>query len=74
MLNKGQSLTNLLLMNLQELTIIAGNSSDAETLYNTLHTKLKSTNEQSAVKAQSNRGFRATMGKKRFKHFNPKSK
>lgn len=74
LLNKGQSLTNLLLMTLQELKMIACNSSDAETLYNALHTKLKSTNEQSAVKTQSNKGFRATMGKKRFKHFNPKSK
>lgn len=74
LLNKGQSLTNLLSMTLQELKMIAGNSTDAETLYNALHTKLKSTNEQPTIKAQSNKGFRATMGKKRFKHFNSKSK
>lgn len=74
LLNKGQSLTNLLSMNLQELKMIAGNSSDAETLYNSLHKKLKPTNEQSIVNPQSSKGFRATMGKKRFKHLNPKSK
>lgn len=74
LLNKGQSLTHLLTMSLQELKNIAGNSIDAETLYNTLHTKLKPTNEQSNVKLQPSKGFRATMGRKRFKHTNPKSK
>jgi len=74
LLNKGQSLTHMLKMSLQELKTIAGNSQDAETLYNTLHTKVKSTNEQSSVKPQVNKGFRATMNKKRFKHTNPKSK
>lgn len=74
LLNKGQSLTHIMSMSLQELKIIAGNSMDAETLYNSLHSKLKSSNEQSNVKPQSSKGFRATMGKKRFKHSNPKSK
>lgn len=74
LLNKGQSLTNMLKMPLQELKTIVGNSQDAEILYNTLHKKVKSTNEQSNVKPQSNKGFRATMNKKRFKHTNPKSK
>lgn len=72
LLNKGQSLTHLMSMSLQELKIIAGNSIDAETLYSSLHNKLKSSNEQ--PKPQSSKGFRATMGKKRFKHSNPKSK
>lgn len=74
LLNKGKSLTHMLKMPLQELKKIAGNSQDAETLYNTLHQKIKSTNEQSSVKPQLNKGFRATMNKKRFKHTNPKSK
>jgi len=73
-LNKGQSLTHMLKMSLQELKTITGNSQDAETLYNALHKKLKSTNEQSSAKPQSNKGFRATMNKKRFKHTNSKSK
>lgn len=68
LLNKGQSLTHMLNMSLQELKTIAGNSQDAENLYNAFHKKVKSTNEQSSVKHQSNKGFRATMNKKRFKH------
>ncbi|KAL4098991.1 hypothetical protein QTP88_023494 [Uroleucon formosanum] len=68
LLNKGQSLTHMLNMSLQELKTIAGNSQDAENLYNAFHKKVKSTNEQSSVKRQSNKGFRATMNKKRFKH------
>ncbi|XP_060837533.1 DNA repair endonuclease XPF isoform X2 [Rhopalosiphum padi] len=72
LLNKGQSLIHMLRMSLQELKTIAGNSQDAETLYNTLHKKIKSTNEQSSVKPQSSKGFRATMNKKRFKHTNSK--
>lgn len=74
LLNKGQSLTHMLKMSLQELKTIAGNSLDAETLYNALHKKVKPTTEQSGVKPQANKGFRATMNKKRFKHTNPKSK
>lgn len=74
LLNKGQSLTHMLKMALQELKAITGNSQDAETLYNALHKKVKSTNEQSNAKPQSNKGFRATMNKKRFKHTNSKSK
>lgn len=74
LLNKGQSLTHILTMSLQELKMIAGNSADAETLYNTLHGKLKPSNEQSNVKPQPSKGFRATMGRKRFKHSNPKTK
>lgn len=73
-LNKGQSLTHMLKMPLQELKTIAGNSQDAETLYNSLHKKVKPANEQSTSKPQSNKGFRATMNKKRFKHTNLKSK
>lgn len=72
LLNKGQSLTHMLTMSLQELKILAGNSIDADTLYNVFHAKLKSSNEQSNVKPQSSKGFRATMGKKRFKHSNLK--
>lgn len=73
-LNKGQSLTHMLTMSLPELKMIAGNSTDAETLYNTLHKKLKPSKELSNVKLQTNKGYRATMGKKRFKHSNTKSK
>lgn len=73
-LNKGQSLPHMLKMSLQELKTIAGNSTDAETLYNVLHKKMKLTNEQSSVKPQSNKGFRATMNKKRFKYTTRKSK
>ncbi|XP_025200940.1 DNA repair endonuclease XPF [Melanaphis sacchari] len=73
-LNKGQSLTHMLKMSLQELKAIVGNSQDAEALYNVFHKKLKLTNEQSNTKHQSNKGFRATMNKKRFKHTNSKSK
>lgn len=74
LLNKGQSLTHMLTMSLQELKNIAGNSTDGETLYNTLHNKLKPTIEQSHIKPQSGKGFRATMGKKRFKYTNTKPK
>lgn len=74
LLKKGQSLTHMLKMSLQELKTIAGNSLDAETLYNALHKKVKPTNEQSSGKPQPNKGFRATMNKKRFKHTSLKSK
>jgi ERCC4-type nuclease len=74
LLNKGQSLTHMLTMSLQELKNISGNSTDAETLYNTLHNKLKPTIEQSNIKPQSGKEFRATMGRKRFKHTNTKPK
>ncbi|MCP6508669.1 hypothetical protein NL478_28305, partial [Klebsiella pneumoniae] len=56
-LNKGQSLTNMLTMSLQELQNLTGNSTDAETLYNALHKKLKPSNEFT-VKPQSSKGFR----------------
>lgn len=59
-------------MSLQELKTISGNSTDAEILHNTLHKKLKSSNEQ--TKPQPNKGYRATMNRKRFKYSNPKSK
>lgn len=68
LLNKGKSLTHMLTMSLQELKVIAGNSSDGEMLYNALHKKLKLSNEQSHIQHQSNKGFRATMGRQRFKH------
>jgi len=71
-LNKGQSLTNMLTMSLQELQILTGNSTDAETLYNALHRILKPSNEF-IVKPQSSKSFRATINKKRFKHTNPKT-
>lgn len=74
LLNKGQSLTHILTMSLQELKTIVGNSADAETLYNALHGKLKSSNEQSNIKPQCSKRFRATMSRKRFKNSNPKTK
>lgn len=74
LLNKGKSLIHMLTMSLHELKTITGNSTDAETLYNALHRKLKPTNEQSNVKPQSSKGFRATMAKKRFKYSHPKPK
>jgi len=70
LMNKGQSLTHMLKLSLEELKSIVGNSSDAETLYNVLHKKLKPSNEQSNIKPK---GFRATMSRKRFKHSNSKS-
>jgi len=74
LMKKGQSLTHILTMSSQELKLITGNTPDAETLYNALHTKLKPSTEQSNLKPQPSKGFRATMARKRFKHSNPKSK
>lgn len=74
LLNKGKSLTYILKMPLQELKTITDNSIDAEFLYNALHKKFKLPNEQSNIQQQSNKGFRATTNKKRFKYSKPKSK
>lgn len=73
-LNKGQSLTNMLTMSLPEFQIITGNSVDAEALYNSLHSKFKLPDKQITGKPQSNKGFRATTNKKRFKCTNPETK
>lgn len=58
----------MLTMSLQELKMIAGNSTDGEILYNALHKKLKLSDEQSNIQQQASKGFRATLGRKRFKY------
>lgn len=73
LMNKGQSLTHMMTMSLQELKTITGNTVDAEILYNAFHKKLKPPNEKNNVQPQSSKGFRAQMGRKRFKHSNLKS-
>jgi len=73
-LNKGQSLRNMLTMPLPELKSITGNSVNALDLHNALHKKFDSSDKQITVKPQSNKGFRATANKKRFKYTNPKTK
>lgn len=69
LMKKGQSLPHMLTMSLDDLKNITGNSKDAQALYNALHSKLKPTNEKSNFKPQ---GFRATIGRKKFKNSNTK--